>query len=210
MSKFGSTIAGAVVGAVLLLGAGAAQAAAMAAPHFDLPALDGKRYTDRYLVGKPTLVVFWASWCPVCQVELPKLHTLFEKVKGRGLQVLAIGFADEEHKIRRYVQSHSAIFDFPVLYDPQDAVAKRFGVVGTPTIYLINRSGGIEYVTWLIEDPALGNKLEKLLNVPEITRSGRLNLHQIDDSGLSLKQRGWISCRCIEPAAPCRKTQRIV
>ena len=184
MSKLRSTITGALVGAVLLLGAGAAQAAAMAAPHFDLPALDGKRYTDRYLLGNPTLVVFWASWCPVCQVELPKLHTLFDKVKGRGLQVLAIGFADEEHKIRRYVQTHSAIFDFPVLYDPKDAVAKRFGVVGTPTIYLINRSGGIEYVTWLIEDPALGKKLEKLLDAPESMGSEVLNLYYLDVKGL--------------------------
>ena len=211
MKRAGISIIGAWVCGVLLLAMQTtARAANVSVPPFDLSAVDGQPYTEQYLLGQPTLVVFWASWCPVCQVELPKLHTLFDKVKGRGLQVLAIGFADEEHKIRRYVQSHSAIFDFPVLYDPQDAVAKRFGVVGTPTIYLINRSGGIEYVTWLIEDPALGNKLEKLLNVPEITRSGRLNLHQIDDSGLSLKQRGWISCRCIEPAAPCRKTQRIV
>lgn len=183
MTKPGSTIIGALLCAVVLLGMSVARAADMAAPHFDLQALDGKRYTDRYLLGKPTLVVFWASWCPVCQVELPKLHTLFEKVKGRGLQALAIGFADEEHKIREYVQTHGAIFDFPVLYDPEDSVAKRFGVVGTPTIYLINRSGAIEYDTWLIEDPALGRKLEALLDVPESTRSEALNLYRIDGLG---------------------------
>jgi len=179
MRNTGTSITGALVLSVLLLGMQAAHAAEVFAPRFDLPALDGKRYTDRYLEGKPTLVVFWASWCPVCQVELPKLHALFDTARGRGLQVLAIGFADDPDKIRRYVQSHGEIFDFPVLYDSGDAVAKRFGVVGTPTIYLIDRRGKIEYVTWLIEDPALEDKLEKLLADPRSSRSEALNAYQV-------------------------------
>ena len=177
MSKTATSITGAVILSVLLLGLQAAQAAEVFAPRFDLPALDGKRYSNRYLMGKPTLVVFWASWCPVCQVELPKLHALFEAARGRGLQVFAIGFADELDKIRHYVQSHGEIFDFPVLYDNGDVVAKRFGVVGTPTIYLINRRGEIEYVTWLIEDPALADKLEKILAAPRSSGSEAFNAY---------------------------------
>ena len=149
--------------AILLMGTFAAHAAGVSAPRFTLPALDGKQYSDRYLQGGPTLVVFWASWCPVCKVELPKLHALYDEAHDRGLRVLAIGFDDDEDKIRYYVQAHPDIFDFPVLYDEQDKVAKRFGVFGTPTIYLVDGLGKIEYVTWLIDDPALKYKLEKLL-----------------------------------------------
>jgi peroxiredoxin len=184
MAKTRTSIRGVLALAVLLQGMLAAHAAGVSAPHFDLSALDGKRYTDRYLLGRPTLVVFWASWCPVCQVELPKLHALFEDARGGGLRVLAIGFADDEAKIRDYVQAHSDTFDFPVLYDPRDRVAKRFGVFGTPTIYLVDRRGEIEYVTWLIEDPALKDKLEKLLDAPESTGSEALNLYQTDGLGL--------------------------
>lgn len=178
MRRSRSFIGIALACAILVLGASIAQAETV--PRFDLPALDGKRYTERYLLGRPTLVVFWASWCPVCQVELPKLHTLFEKLHGRGLRVLAIGFADREHKIRSYVQTHPDIFDFPVLYDDRDAVAKRFGVVGTPTLYLINPAGEIEYVTWLIEDPVLGSKLEQLLKAPTAGGAGAAGLERID------------------------------
>ena len=178
MRNTGTSIIGALIFSILLLGMQAVYAAEVSAPRFDLPALDGKRYTDRYLEGKPTLMVFWASWSPVCQVELPKLHELFEAARGRGLQVLAIGFADELDNIRHYVQSHGEIFDFPVLYDSGDAVAKRFGVVGTPTIYLINRRGNIAYVTWLIEDPALADKLEKLLAAPRSSETEALNAYQ--------------------------------
>jgi len=150
--------------ALLLFGTLAVQAAGVTAPRFDLPGLDGKRYTESYLLGRPTLVVFWASWCPICQAEFPKLHELFEEARGRGLQVLAIGFSDDEESIRHYVDTHSDIFDFPILYDPKDDVAKRFGVVGTPMIYLVNKRGEIEYTTWLIEDPALKRKMETLLD----------------------------------------------
>ena len=157
---------------ILLLGVHVASAAGTAAPRFDLTDLDGKRHTQQDLQGGPTLVVFWASWCPVCQVELPKLHALFDDTKARGMRVLAIGFADDEAKIRNYVQTHPASFNFPVLYDPGDRVAKRFGVVGTPTVYLINPHGEIEYVTWLIEDPALLAQVRDMLNAARATERG--------------------------------------
>ena len=164
MTKIETYIKCALALAVLLLAMINARAAGVSAPHFDLPGSDGKRYTDSYLIGQPTLVVFWASWCPVCQVELPKLRGLYEETKGKGLRVLAIGFADSEENIRNYVKGHPDIFDFPSLYDPRDGAAKRFGVFGTPTIYLVNTRGEIEYVTWLIEDPTLKQKLETLLD----------------------------------------------
>jgi len=163
MAKTGKFIRSLLAITLLLMGAFAARASVVSAPHFDLAAVDGKRYTEQYLLGQPTLVVFWASWCPVCQVELPKLHAQFEENKGRGLRVLTIGFADEDENIRRYALTHSSIFDYPILFDPQGGTAKRFGVFGTPTIYLINKRGEIEYVTWLIEDPALKDELEDLL-----------------------------------------------
>jgi len=164
MGKTVKTFSAAAAFALLLFGSIAVHAAGVSVPRFDLPGLDGKRYTESYLLGRPTLVVFWASWCPICQEEFPKLHELFEEAKDRGLQVLAIGFSDDEESIRHYVDTHSQLFDFPVLYDPKDDVAKRFGVVGTPMIYLVNKRGEIEYTTWLIEDPALTRKMETLLD----------------------------------------------
>jgi peroxiredoxin len=163
MKKFVRTVSVAAAFAVLLCGMIAARAAGVTAPRFDLRGLDGSRYTESNLIGRPTLMVFWASWCPVCQVELPKLHEMYKAMEGRGLRVLAVAFSDDEPSIRRYVNNHSQLFDFPVLYDAKDRTAKRFGVFGTPTIYLINGRGEIEYVTWLVEDPALKRKLEALL-----------------------------------------------
>jgi thiol-disulfide isomerase/thioredoxin len=133
-------------------------------PHFDLVSVDGKRYTDASLVGHPALVVFWAPWCAVCRYELPEVSDIYGRLKMKGLKVISIGFADYKENIQNYVHAHPTTFTFPVLYDPQDHVAKQLGVSGAPSIYLFNRQGELELETWLIEDPRLGSGLGALLD----------------------------------------------
>ncbi|MCU0253756.1 MAG: TlpA family protein disulfide reductase [Acidobacteria bacterium] len=40
--------------------------------------------------AKATLVVFWESWCPHCQREVPKLEAIWQKYKDKGLQVVGL------------------------------------------------------------------------------------------------------------------------
>ncbi len=142
-----------------------ANAAGPPAPSFDLRSLDGKQYTSPNLAGRPTLLIFWASWCQICQGELPKVHALQERT-GKKIQVLAIGFADTEANIRSYVASHPAVFTFPVLFDSDDQVAARFGARSTPTLFLLNKKGEIEITHrggGLLESPEFQFVLSKLL-----------------------------------------------
>lgn len=135
-------------------------------PSFELFSLDGKTFTEKELIGKTTLVVFWASWCDVCQQELPKVHDLREKLKGKPFQVIAIGFRDTEENIRGYVKSHSTLFNFPVLYDAGDRVATRFGAHVTPTLFLLNKKGEL-VVPYrgggLLENPRFNEVLQESL-----------------------------------------------
>lgn len=153
--------------ALSLLPAVTSHASGPKVPAFELHALDGQTYTDRHLLGQPTLLMFWASWCHVCQRELPKVHALQERMKGKPFQVLAIGFADAEINIRDYVASHPSDFNFPVLYDTGDRVASRFGVRSTPTFFLLNKHGEV-VVPYrgggLVEHPEFEAILSKLLN----------------------------------------------
>lgn len=144
-----------------------AGAAGPKVPTFELRSIDGKLYTDRYLTGHPTLLVFWASWCKVCQGELPKIHDLQERMKGSGFQVIAVGFADTEANIRDYVRSHPTVFNFPVLYDADDQVAERFGAYSTPTLFLLNSNGELVIPYrggGLLETPQFKSELRKLLS----------------------------------------------
>ncbi len=89
LTIFGSVVAGAVVVAGLLAFAlssssSSSGSATTTVTGFDLPVLGGPgrvRLAD--FRGKPTVVNFFASWCPQCDAELPGFRTAVEKYRGR-------------------------------------------------------------------------------------------------------------------------------
>jgi thiol-disulfide isomerase/thioredoxin len=116
------------------------------APDFSVTTLDGKTIINASLQGKPTLLMFWASWCGTCQHELPNVKALYEQHKAKGLQAVAIGFQDEETNIRGYVKAHQSAFLFPVAYDTRNRVSTIFRARGTPTFVLLDAQGRIAFV----------------------------------------------------------------
>jgi thiol-disulfide isomerase/thioredoxin len=110
-------------------------------PDFSFTTADGKHFTQKEMIGKATLVVFWASWCGTCHQELPKVRQLQEKWADKPFQVISIGFRDTEQNIRRYVKEHPDVFSFPVFYDKGDTVSAQFGAMSTPTLFLFDKEG---------------------------------------------------------------------
>ncbi|MEC4679026.1 MAG: TlpA disulfide reductase family protein [Nitrospirota bacterium] len=136
------------------------------APNFSLSTADGQHFTQNEMLGKTTLVIFWASWCGTCHQELPKVRALQEKWKDKAFQVIAIGFRDTEQNISHYVKKNPDVFSFPVFYDKDDTVSAQFGAMATPTLFLFDkeaklvlpyRGGG------LLEHPQFQKILAELL-----------------------------------------------
>lgn len=134
------------LGLALGLVVGAGTASAETAPDFTLTTLDGKTITKASLQGKPTLLMFWASWCGTCQRELPNLKTLYEEKKGKGFQAVAVGFQDDEAGIRRYVETNPGTFVFPTAYDTRNQVSALFRARGTPTFVLLDADGAVALI----------------------------------------------------------------
>lgn len=145
-----------VLGLVLFLfgqagpgGAGGEAWAAVAgtpAPAFELVTFTGEAYSKASLKGQPTLLVFWASWCPVCQKELPVLGRFYEKDRPTRLRVISIGFSDLRGKIEGYVKAHPEAFVFPTAFDIDNDVAQAFKITATPTLVLLDAQGNIVIV----------------------------------------------------------------
>ena len=56
------------------------------APDFSLKTMDGVAVNMSELKGKkPLLLVFWATWCPNCKNEIPKINKLYNQFKQKGL-----------------------------------------------------------------------------------------------------------------------------
>jgi len=123
--------------------AGTAVVAGASAPAFELVTFDGEAYNRDSLKGRPALLVFWASWCPVCQKELPVLGQFYKKDKPAQMRMISIGFSDLRGNIEKYVKAHPDSFIYPTAFDIDNDVAQAFNVTATPTLVLLDAQGTI-------------------------------------------------------------------
>jgi len=122
------------------------EAADLGMPSFELVTFGGEAYSDKSLRGQPTLLVFWAPWCNVCQRELPLLEQFYRQSRPAQLRMLSIGFADTRTNVEAFVKARPSVFVFPTAYDEDRWVANAFKINATPTYVLIDARGNIVLV----------------------------------------------------------------
>jgi thiol-disulfide isomerase/thioredoxin len=131
-------------------------------PAFDTMLLDGHPLAGKMLAGKPVLVVFWATWCPICRRELPKLQKLYDANKGAGFEIVALSIDVEQVEVELFQQEHR--HTFPVaMRTPRHS--EIFGQVRLPPrFFLIDRSGRLAWKhVGAIRDDRLERELKRLL-----------------------------------------------
>ncbi len=117
------------------------------APNFTTTILDGKQVSlqDDYVGKTPVLLVFWATWCPNCQRDIPLLNQLYKEI-GERLSILAINLGvggDSIAKVRTYKEEHG--MDYPIIFDEGSRITKAYEVFGTPTQIIVDVNGTILY-----------------------------------------------------------------
>ena len=118
------------------------------APEFRLPDLmTGETVSLSEFKGRKVVMVeFWATWCDICNSEVPELLKLYSDWKDRGFELLSIavppGDADE---IRRFVRKNK--LSNPTFLDEDLYVAaKLYGLTGPlPLKVVIDQKGVVRY-----------------------------------------------------------------
>ncbi|MDH3973700.1 MAG: TlpA family protein disulfide reductase [Deltaproteobacteria bacterium] len=116
------------------------------APSFEIKTMKGNLFKVDDKKGKaPLFLIFWATWCPVCKEEIPKLKEFYSTFNPKGMEFLAInvGINDSEKKMKRYSKKYG--MDYPLAFDEGSKITKSFNVMGTPTIIIVDRSGKVRY-----------------------------------------------------------------
>ena len=129
---------------VLLAACGGDQAAKLnlgdPAPAFQTTRLDGSTLEfPAAAAGKPLVIRFWADWCKYCEPEMKAIEVVYQRHKGKGLEVLAINAGQDKPAVAAFIIKLGVTY--PVLLDEQSAIAKRYGVVGLPTTYFVDAKG---------------------------------------------------------------------
>lgn len=134
---------------------------------FSFPDIAGHTVSnaDARFLGKVLLVVITGSWCPNCHDEAPFLADLYDKYRGRGLEIVALDFEEPEQiadltRLRWFVQHYG--IQYPVLVggDPDDVNKKIPQLVNLnswPTTVFIGRDGLVKAVHAGFASPASGD-----------------------------------------------------
>lgn len=117
----------------------------VAAPDFALESLDGHRLALADLKGRVVMLNFWATWCPPCRREMPSMDELHRALSERPFSVVAINEWEEPDQVFAWIGVLPRFPAFPILFDPDGAVAEAYGVKGLPTTFVIDREGRIAY-----------------------------------------------------------------
>src|SRR5216117_2990391 len=112
-------------------------------PSFESQTLDGRPFSSRDLLGKPVIVNFFASWCPVCSMELKDLQTLQPELRQRGISVVEVlvdpvETPDTVDAARQQLARNP--LPFPVVM-MVPALRDVFGYEGFPATYLVKADG---------------------------------------------------------------------
>ncbi|HDZ78290.1 MAG TPA: TlpA family protein disulfide reductase [Gammaproteobacteria bacterium] len=106
----------------------------------DRPGGDQTVLTD--FAGKVVLLNFWATWCSPCREEMPAMQSLWEKYREQGFVIIAVA-ADRGKREQVMSFAEKLALTFPIVFDPEGEIRKRYEVVALPMSYLIGRDGKI-------------------------------------------------------------------
>jgi len=123
---------------------------------------EGEPFSLSDLRGKYVLIEFWASWCPDCRRENPKLVKTYAEFKDKNFEILGVSFdrklEDWVAAIEKEKLTWKHISD---LQSWQNAAGTLYGVRAIPQNILVDPEGII--VARNIHDEELNTKLRELL-----------------------------------------------
>ncbi|MSP63387.1 MAG: TlpA family protein disulfide reductase [Myxococcales bacterium] len=115
-----------------------------AAPPFSLPLLGGGRFELLAAPGRPTVIDFWASWCPPCRAELPTLDRLAARYRGSvAFVAVNVEGAPALPQVEAFAQG--AHLTLPIALDGE-AVSARYQVDSLPHVVIVDGKGLIRQV----------------------------------------------------------------
>lgn len=90
---------------------------------------------------QPTLVHFWATWCPVCRAEQSNIEAV---AKDHPNTVTIAMQSGDGAAVKKYMQEQG--LNFQVINDPSGETSAAWGVHAVPASFIVDTEGQIRFV----------------------------------------------------------------
>jgi thiol-disulfide isomerase/thioredoxin len=113
-----------------------------AAPEWELTDGDGLEVAyPADASGAPSILFFWATWCPYCHAVMPYLEQIQEDYREAGVRIYAIDFKDDGDPVKHMAELG---YEFTVL-PLGDLVADDYNVWSAPGLIVVDGDGIVVY-----------------------------------------------------------------
>ncbi len=112
------------------------------APNFSAPRMDGSMLRLDDYRGKPTVLVFWASWCGPCRKEAPDVARV-AKSYGQRVNLVSIN-AGENVDVAKRAAPQLGI-TWPVVLDLKGTIQSKYQVNGIPLVLVLDAEGRVRH-----------------------------------------------------------------
>ena len=108
--------------------------------NFTFPGLDGKKVSLADYKGKVVLLNIWATWCAPCVAEMPSMEKLYQELKGKDFEILAVSIdASGAKDVLPFMKKYK--LSFPALTDTRGAIKELYQTTGVPESIIIDKDG---------------------------------------------------------------------
>jgi peroxiredoxin len=128
--------------------------------NFSATTVDGKPFDAKTLAGKPTVLWFWAPWCPTCKGQAAETAKVAADNAGK-VNVVGVAGLDKNAAMRDFV-ADTGTGSFPHLSDEDGEVWKRFEVTQQSHYVILDQTGKTVYEGVLPGGKGLADKVAAL------------------------------------------------
>lgn len=131
---------------------------------FTVTNMQGHPVDFRSLKGKPTVVMFFSTRCPLSNAFNFRRNELYKEYKDRVNFIVVDSNGNESlAEVRQYAKDVG--FAFPVYVDEKNAMSDKFGVLATTDNFLVDSSGVMRYHGYIEDAPNPARTKEKGLKL---------------------------------------------
>jgi thiol-disulfide isomerase/thioredoxin len=110
-------------------------------------AIGDKQISMKNFKGKVVVIDFWATWCPPCVAEMPKMKELYAKYHSQGVEFIGVSLDKSKEEgglddLKKFVKENEIAW--PQYYQGNfwdSKFSKSWGINSIPCVFIVDADG---------------------------------------------------------------------